>query len=213
MDVKHQTDYNLVNQYLLGDEQAGEQLYLQVIPIVRKYVHKKTSKSMLSDDENKEIVSTILFKSVEILDRFTGQSSFITFVLGIANNIIKQAYRKHIKQANIISFEEIQLETTSLLPAPYASPIYHLGKNPVQVVIEKEQAEALLRAYNLLSEEYQQIILLRLQNKVPVKIVSQMIGKSEVAIDSLSRRAIKKFRENYIKIYFGATESCNFVDI
>ncbi len=48
MNVKHPTDYNLVDRYLCGDEAAGNELYSEIIPRVRKYIFAQSKESGLS---------------------------------------------------------------------------------------------------------------------------------------------------------------------
>lgn len=78
--------------------------------------------------------------------------------------------------------------------------------NPVNIVIKKEQLETIQKALNMLSEDQRTILVLRIFNEMPFKQVALLAGKSEDAVDSLFRRAIISFKNNFEKIYKRATD-------
>ena len=205
MKADHQEDYNLIHNYLLGDEGAGERLYLKVIPLLRKFVYKRTSSSSLAVGKKEEIIADTLKKSIEKLETFTGASSFATFVLGFANNYIKRAFTAVTKESKIVSIEAFTGPDESI-DNSFEIDLQQYSKNPLQIILEKERAEALKASLGVLPIEYQQVIQMRLYNRTPVKEVAKMTGKSEAAIDSLFRRAIKKLQDIYIQNYESATE-------
>ncbi len=216
MVVKYQKTYNLVDRYLRGDKAAGEALYLPVILVIQKYVYNRTEKSALSPEEKEEIISNTLLTSIEKLNQYTGTSSFSTFVIGIAKNKIKQEYDKHARSSKLQPFDEIDSEDKAMDGTVINLSEISLdqpGVDPPQVLIRKEQMEMLDKAFQALPSEYQQIIKMRLYNKVPVKQISAFTGQSVSAIDSLHRRAIKKYKENYKNFYEGATDFNQMRDI
>lgn len=205
MEIKHQVDYNLVHQYLSGNKSAGEQIYLPTIPLLKKYVYMKTKSSALSSQDKEDIIAEVLKISITKLHRFTGDSSFITYICGIANNIIKQAYSKYSRSAKDVSVE-IVVEDDRETEVFNAIDIYQPQKNPLNIVIQKEQYETLKKAFSMLKPDYQQIIQMRLFNKVPVKQVAILIGRTEDSIDALYRRALKKYKDFFEQIYLQTTE-------
>ena len=200
MDVKHQNDYNLVHQYLLGNKSAGEQLYIPSIPLLEKYIYKKTKGSALSSHDKEDIIAEVLKISITNLNRFSGKSSFLTYLCGIANNAIKQAYSKYSKTAKHVSVESV-IEEDQEVEVFNAIELYQPGRNLLSIVILKEQVAVLEKAFSTLKPDYQQIIQMRLINKVPVKQVAILTGRTEDSIDALYRRALKKYKENYEQLY------------
>ncbi len=205
MKVEHQEDFNLVHNYLLGDEGAGERLYLRVIPLLRKFVYKKTSGSSLAFDKKEEIIADTLKKSIEKLETFTGSSSFTTFVFGFANNYIKRAFTAVSKELKMVPIDAF-IELEESIDNSFEIDLQQYSKNPLHIILEKEKTEALKETLEKLPPEYQQIIQMRLYNKTPVKEVAQITGKTEKAIDSLYRRAIRKLHDVYVQNYEFATE-------
>jgi DNA-directed RNA polymerase specialized sigma subunit, sigma24 homolog len=63
------------------------------------------------------------------------------------------------------------------------------------VILNKEIHDAIIAAINQLSPEHQQIIQLRLFNKVSFEQISEISKKSESAIYSLYSRALKSLRK------------------
>ncbi len=204
MNVKHPNDYNLVDRYLCDDEAAGNELYSYVIPRVKKFIFAQTKGSTLSRADKEDILMNSLRTSIEKLSSYNGSSSFLTFVIGIAKNKILQATKSVSHQ---ISIEPAIIE--QLIDQDdgfFATSNKGLGENPLGILIRKEEVIAFEEAYNKLKPEYQQIIRFRLFNKVSVKEVSKITGQSEDSIDAMYRRALKKYREEFISLYNGATD-------
>lgn len=198
MTIIHKDDYDLVDQYLNDDENAGEKLYFQVMDKLRKYICKNTNTSSLSESEKEDILSETLLISVERLKRYNGESSFLTFVVGICKNIIMRKYSQHMKQAKIISIDQFESEEDVTLFEEIIADDQP-NKNPLKVLLEKEEVQLIHEALGLLSQDHQQIIRLRIFNRTPVKVIAALSGENIAAIDSLYRRAIENFKKAYKK--------------
>lgn len=186
---KHQDDYNLVHQYLCGNKASGQRLYSEAYPILEKFVASRTKGSILNEHDLNDIVLESLKRSVEKLGRFDGSSKFVSWVIGIAQLVIKEHLRKKKKVIFIEDIPEVEYEKTISL----------FNKDPLMVLLSKETQEAIKFAINQLSSEHQQIIQLRLFNKVPAKEISAITGESESAINSRYIRALKSLRKNLKK--------------
>lgn len=204
MNAKHPNDYNLVDRYLCGDETAGNELYSEVIPRVRKYIFAQSKGSGLSQADKEDILMNTLRISIEKLSSYNGSSSFLTFVIGIAKNKVLQATKS---DSHPISIEPAIIEQLIDQDNGFvATSNRGLGENPLGILIRKEEILAFEEAYKKLKPEYQQIIRFRLFNKVSVKEVCKITGQSEDSIDAMYRRALKKYREEFISLYNGATD-------
>ncbi|HML68283.1 MAG TPA: sigma-70 family RNA polymerase sigma factor [Clostridia bacterium] len=204
MNIKWQTDFNLVDRYLCGDEAAGNELYSNVIPRVKKYIFAQIKGSSLSPADTEDILMNTLRTSIEKLSSYNGSSSFLTFVIGIARNKVLQATKS---DSHPISTEPALIEQLIDQDSAFISTSNKgLGENPLGILIRKEAILAFEEAYKNLKPEYQQIIRFRLFNKVSVKEISKITGQSEDSIDAMYRRALKKYREEFISLYNGATD-------
>lgn len=195
-DIKYKDDYVLVDRYLCGDKCAGETLFANAYPVLQGYVINKTKNSILNDSDRDDIILDTLMIAVNKLNTFTGKSKFSTLVIGIARNKILEKFRE--KGADINNTIDIE----SITDMDSTSSLGFMGKNPLKIIIEKEEKHAILRAIEMLKPEYRQILELRLFNNMSFKQLSILSGKSEVALDSMYRRAIKSFKKNFQEIYF-----------
>lgn len=182
---KHQEDYELVHQYLCGDKDAGQKLYSEAYPLLKNLVLARTKGSVLNNEDINDIIMESFKRSIEKLDRFDGSSKFISWVIGIAQFVIKEQLRKKTKTS-----------TEDISDTRFENTISLLNKDPLIVLLKKESQEAIIAAINQLSSEHKQIIQLRLLNKVSVKDISAMSGKSDSAVNSLYSRALKSLRNN-----------------
>lgn len=183
---KHQEDYELVHQYLCGDKAAGQKLYSEAFPFLKKLVLVRTKGSVLNSEDINDIVMESFKRSIEKLERFDGSSKFISWVIGIAQFVIMEHLRKKTKLAFTEDISDAKFENTISLH----------NKDPLIVLLNKETRKAIIAAINQLSPEHKQIIQLRLLNKVSVKEISAMSEKSDSAINSLYSRALRSLKEN-----------------
>lgn len=189
-DIKYVEDYNLVDNYLNGDKESGRKLYAKTFEILEKYVYKNTKGEIFCNEDQQDIIENTLYESINLLGRYNPKKcAFSTFVIGIAKNKIREKARDKQKTFQY----EFGHELIEQIPSEYNNPEY--------VLIKKEKIQAVQQALQLLSDDYRNVIQLRKLNKVSVKQVAQLMGKSESAVDSLYRRAISQFKENFKKIY------------
>lgn len=196
-EVKHPEDLNLLDKYLSGDREAGEKLFGNAYPSIKRYVFSCTKgDTFLSESDKEDIISESMMRAISNQHLYNGSSKFQTFIIGYAHNIILEKHRKKAKESkNIISIEDaLNVEGIDLYD------------NPVKIIVKKEQIDAVKEALNMLSDEQRTIIVLRVFNDMPFKLVAQLAGKSEDAVDSLFRRAIISFKNNFEKIYKRATD-------
>lgn len=192
-EVKHPEDLNLLDKYLCGDRESGEKLFGNAFPSIKRYVFSYTKgDSFLSESDKEDIILESMMRAITNQHLYNGSSKFQTFIIGIAHNIILEKRRKKAKETkDVISIEDtMSIESI----------------NPINIIIKKEQLEAVQEALNMLSDEQKTILVLRIFNDMPFKQVALLSGKSEAAVDSLFRRAIIAFKNNFEKIYKRATD-------
>ncbi len=192
-EVKHSEDYTLLDKYLSGDRESGEKLFSNAYPSIKRYVFSCTKgDSFLSESDKEDIISESMMRAITNQHLYNGSSKFQTFIIGYSKNIILEKRRKRAKESkNVISIDDtMSIESI----------------NPINIIIKKEKLETLQEALNMLSEDQRTILVLRIFNDMPFKQVAILVGKSEDAVDSLFRRAIVSFKNNFEKIYKRATD-------
>ncbi len=193
MTIKYPEDFDLVDKYLSGNKEAGNRLYSDVYSILRYYIYNKVNGSILSVDDKEDLILDVLKTSIEKLNTYDGTCKFSTFVISIAKLKIKEAYREKSKLLNkeelVDNIEEYFIGTED-----------YYNKNPLEVILDNEKAEALKNSLQSLGKEYQVIIKLKMSRK-KTKEIAEMFEKSEDAIDSMYRRAIQSWKNIFNKIY------------
>lgn len=196
-EIKCPEELALLHKYLCGDIRAGEELFGSAYPSVKKYVFAITkTDTVLSESDKEDIIAEAMIRSIDNQYLYNGNSKFRTFIIGFAKNIILEQRRKKTKEAKkFISIDDVlNIESIDFFD------------NPLKVIIKKEQLEIMQQALNILPEEQKTILELRIFNEMPFKQVASLVGKSDDAVDSLFRRSIKTFKNNFEKIYNGATD-------
>lgn len=196
-EVKYPKELALLDKYLCGDKKAGEELFGTAYPSVRKYIFSNTKAySFFSESDKEDMISDAMMRAIDDQHLYNGSSKFQSFIIGYAKYIIMEQRRKKAKElSKIVDINDIIcLESIDIFD------------NPLVVVIEKEQIEAVRKSLELLPEEHRTILTLRLFNEMPFKQLATLVGKSDDAVDSLFRRALKAFINNFEKIYNGATD-------
>jgi len=196
-ELKYPEELTLLHKYLCGDKRAGEELFGSAYPSVKKYVFAITkTDTVLSESDKEDMVAEAMIRSIDNQHLYNGNSKFQTFIIGFAKNIILEQRRKKAKEIKkFISIDDV-LNIDSI----------DFFDNPLKVIIKKEQLEIMQQALNMLLEEQKMILELRIFNEMPFKQVASLVGKSDDAVDSLFRRSIKAFKNNFEKIYNGATD-------
>lgn len=195
---KYENDLMAVDSYIEGNQSAGEKLFADAFPLVKRFVYSKTKgDSIFSIDDKEDIIAESLIRSVDKLHLYNGSCAFSTFVVGYAKFVIFEFRRKKSKETTKVVSIDCLIDPND---------IEMLGKNPINVIIEKEKREAVLQAIEMLSIDHKQILMLRLFNEMPFKQLVEITGKSEDSVDAMFRRAVKAFKNNFNKIYNGATD-------
>jgi RNA polymerase sigma-70 factor (ECF subfamily) len=98
-------DIELLRRWRDGDGAAGNQLFERCFaPIYRFFVNKTRS---LTDTE--ELTQNTFVALMSARDGFLGNSSFLTYALGVANNVLRHYYRGLARQAALIDPLETSL--------------------------------------------------------------------------------------------------------
>jgi len=194
---KNSEDFKLLHRYLKGDNEAGRELYKPIFPKIERFVYTMTKNDAnLNMQDKDDIIADIMVRAVEKQYTFDDSSSFSTFVNGIAKKVVLEA-RKKVKKHSLAVDPEYEIDNIENID------VY---RNPVFVVLKKEEIEALCNALEKLTKDQREVIQLRLINGTAVKDIANYSGKSVAAIDSLYRRAITTLRKEFINLYGKPTD-------
>jgi len=83
-----ETDFELLAAWRTGDRARGNELFQRHFACVSRFFRNKI------DGPVDDLVQEVFLVCVEGRDRFEGRSKFRTYVLGIANNLLRAHYRR-----------------------------------------------------------------------------------------------------------------------
>ena len=124
-----------------------------------------------------DIVQTTFFKALSTVDN--GIKSFKSWLLTVCRNEYMTICRKRKKLSPDEPDENIPDENEKVL----------------ETIIKKEEYRALYRAISLLPDIQREIVVLYYFSGIPLKSISEIIGKTESNTKVLMHRAKKKLKE------------------
>ncbi|MHB8777891.1 MAG: sigma-70 family RNA polymerase sigma factor [Anaerolineales bacterium] len=170
----------LVRQAISGDSEAFAQLYDAYVDRVHRYIYFRVSDEATTDD----LTSQVFLKAWENLDRYkTGSSPFIAWLYTIARNLVIDYYRT-------------QKETVPLEDVVVHAPEDQLPDRQAELRFELQALRDGLRS---LTEDQQQILILKFIDGLPNENIAKMMNKREGAIRALQMRALQSLARHMEK--------------
>ena len=169
-------DAELLQRWRDGDASAGNQLFQRCFaPIYRFFINKTRS---VADTE--ELTQNTFVALVSARDGFLGKSSFLTYALGIANNVLKHYYRS-------LSRAPEQLD-------PLTSSITALGAG-AQTQLECAEAQHLLLvALREIPAEFQIVLELYYVESLDPAAIGETLGINPNTVRSRIQRGREHLR-------------------
>jgi len=170
-DISEQEEQKLIERAKECDSSAFARLYEYYYQDIYNYIYYRVPNVSLAED----MTSEVFMKVLESIDSFTFRGfPFSSWLFRIARNLMVDYYRSHPEPV------ELPLET-GVLP---------LEEDPSDVFERELTQQQLAQALSNLTEDQQQVIILRFVDGLSNTDVAQVLGKSEGAIKSLQYRAL-----------------------
>lgn len=99
------TDLELLQAWQRGDTKGGNDLYQRYFATVHRYFANKVG----SERDVEDLIQRTFLACMESRDRYAGQSTFRTWLLGIAHNLLCEHYRKRRGQPVALDFSEFSV--------------------------------------------------------------------------------------------------------
>jgi RNA polymerase sigma-70 factor (ECF subfamily) len=155
-----------------------EQLDSNTLERLRRYLAGKLQNS----EDAEEIFQETLISVTQSLPSFQGNSSFFTWVCGIANHEIADFYRKK------------KIKTFLFSNFPFLENIISEALGPEEKLLEKELKKDVKNALGRLSEGYSLILRLKYYNDLSMQEIAQKLNLTVKAVESRLSRAREAFR-------------------
>jgi RNA polymerase sigma-70 factor (ECF subfamily) len=172
------TDRAIVEAIKAGDTDAFEQLYETNFHRIFNFAMRKLSDRAEAEDVVQEVFAAVF----TCVDRFEGKSDLVVWIYGITRNIINNRLRRR-GSVRLVSFEDLPGDVGPVDEGPgrRAEARQTLGR--VQDAIEK------------LPGEQRRILELRHGQRLAIRTIAEVTGRSEDAIKSSLYRARRSLQE------------------
>ena len=172
-------DRPLIERLRCGDQEAARQLYERYFDRIYNYVYARVGRA--EDAEDLAIVT--MTRSLTRLDLFQDQGvAFSSWVYRIAHNATIDHYRKQGK-ASLVPLEEATLPQSA---------------DPSEIALDRIAGEDLRAAVRELTEDQQQVLVLRFFQDLSAAEAAEIMGKSLGAVQALQHRALGSLERTLI---------------
>jgi RNA polymerase sigma-70 factor (ECF subfamily) len=179
MPETNQDEKALVSRAIDGDEEAFGKLYLLHLDAIYRYVYYRIG----SMEDAEDLTEQIFLKAWEALPGYQQRGKpFTSWLYRIAHNIIVDFHRK--RKNNEISVDKV-----------YDESLDDGQPGILQKIVEQEEAKLLANAISQLSDEQQQVIVLRFVEGLSHKEVARILGKNEGACRMIQYRALSVLQQ------------------
>jgi len=151
-------------------------------------------------EDAEDALQETLFKAVDKIDQFRGESSFGTWLYSIALNQARAHFARR-KQAELRPIEDYLPAASHSGGDDAAAGKLFDWKDPHSILESEEIKETIDRAIGGLPFKYREAFLLRYVEDLPVKEVARLTGQSEAAAKSRILRARLALRDHLSGIF------------
>jgi RNA polymerase sigma-70 factor (ECF subfamily) len=169
----HLDEPGLVRRSQAGDTDAFGSLYDAYVERIYRYIYFRVADDKLAED----ITSLVFLKAWEKLDTYrVGASTFIAWLYRIAHNAVIDEYRTR--------------KVTVRLDDTQPTEIHHEDGVDEKIDLQFE-SEHLRKALHELTEEQQQVLILKFVSGLSTQEIAEQLGKQPGAIRALQMRALQ----------------------
>lgn len=162
-------DIELLEAWRAGDRNAGSELFERHFDSICRFFANKV------DREVDDLVQKTFTACVEGKERFKGDSSFRTYLFGVAHNILRSHLRKKRREG-----ERFDIGVTS---------VFDLGLSPTVLVAQHKEQQLTLQALRQIPIEHQMVLELYYWESMTAKELAGVLEVPEGTVRGRIRRA------------------------
>ncbi|WP_052549929.1 RNA polymerase sigma factor [Enhygromyxa salina] len=169
------TDLELFEAWIANDRRAADELFERHFSRIDRFFRNKVVEG--SDD----LVQKTFMACVENHKRFRGDSSFRTYLFGIAHNVLHGHYRSRKRESERLEFTEISAQD--------------LAPGPSTMIRERREHQLLLESLRQIPLDYQVVLELYYWEELSGSAIAKIIELRENTVRSRIRegkRLLKK---------------------
>ena len=168
----NQADQGLVDALRGGDEAAFEQLYDRHFRRIFGFALRKLGDAAEAEDVVQEVFAAVY----TCVDRFEGKSDLLVWIYGITRNLLNNRLRRR-GGVRLISLDDLPLESGPVDPGPGPRCEARQTLERIRVAIDE------------LPPEQRHILELRHGQRLAIRKIADLLGRSEDAVKSSLYRA------------------------
>ena len=176
--LQHLDEITLVEQAKAEPNAFGE-LYERYVDKIYSYIYYRVG----NDEDAEDLTARTFFQALDKISAYEDRGApFSAWLYRIAHNLVANLHRQRSRHKTV-PFED-----------PVVATIRRPG--PAAVVERQETREALLGAIHRLSEDRQQLLLLKFVEHMPNAQIGEIMGRTESSIKSLYHRTLLALRSD-----------------
>ncbi|MGB1286322.1 MAG: sigma-70 family RNA polymerase sigma factor [Aggregatilineales bacterium] len=166
-------ELKLLKQAQNGDKEAFAMIYRENVQTIYRYVYHRVNNSQLAED----ITGDVFIRALERLDKYRDTGvPFIAWLYRIAHGRVVDYYRRQDRRPTETALDAQPLPVESDMDAG---------------MMMQDIAAILRSALDKLTDDQQEVIILRFIEAKPIAEVAMMMGKKANAIKALQHRALR----------------------
>ena len=177
------SDTEVLDRAIQGDAEAFSTLYERYVKRIYNYIYYRTGNPYDAEDLTERVFHRVFGHIQTYNNRGV---PFSAWLYRIAHNLVANWHRDNSRR------KEVPLEDRVML---HDQRIY-----PEIELVQSQEQETLLRVIRTLTEERQQLLILKFVEHLSNQEVAMIMGRSEGAIKSLYHRTLLSLRDELSKI-------------
>lgn len=171
------SDEDALTQAANGDRQAFGVLYDRYVGRIYNYIFYRTG----NQDDAEDLTARVFFRAMRHIEAYQDRGvPFSAWLYRIAHNLVANWHRDNSRR------QEVPLEDG-----------YRLGADtemPESAVMRNEEQDTLLDVIRVLSEDRQQLLILKFVEHLSNAEIGHVMGRTEGAVKSLYHRTLLSLR-------------------
>ncbi|MEM6292630.1 MAG: sigma-70 family RNA polymerase sigma factor [Myxococcota bacterium] len=163
------SDIELLELWRGGQLSAGDALFNRHFAAVHRFFRNKVHEESLED-----LVQQTFMACVEGRERFRSDSTFRTYLFGVAHNLLREHYRKR-KKADVLDFAETSVQDA--------------GMGPTTLVGRRQEQRILLEALRRIPIDAQIVLELYYWEELSASQTAAVLGIPEGTVRGRVRKA------------------------
>lgn len=157
-----------------------EDLHRSYLQAVFTYVSRHVPNKTEAEDLTAEVFAAVVTQ----LPMYRRESGYYAWFIGIARRKISDYLRRREQRHEILSIDLVdeERETVALL-------VTDPDDLPEEIVLHQEARDVISKLLEVLPPPQREALLLQVIDELPIRVIAEIIGRSEAATNSLLQRA------------------------